>query len=76
MAPNLGDNEDEVHIRNYRCHSSDRATTLRFGTACQSFCWAVQHVSGVLLCRAFTLISDNEVGYDEHLNIIDAGQLN
>ena len=30
MAPNLGDNEDEVYIHGYGCHRTDPSTTLRF----------------------------------------------
>ncbi len=30
MVPNVGGNEDEGHIRNDRCHSTDPSTTLRF----------------------------------------------
>jgi hypothetical protein len=73
MAPTLGGSEDEVHTHGYRCHSTDPATTLHFYIACLSFCWALLHVSGMLLCWAFTF--DNEVGYDENLHISDVGQM-
>ena len=29
MVPNVGGNEDEDHIRNGGCHSTDPSTTLR-----------------------------------------------